>query len=241
MSDDLTVLVVDDELITRECLCNYFAEERYRVLAAATAEEAEQILARETVDLVLLDIRMPGKDGLTLTRELRVHSEVGIILISARQDAVDQLIGLECGADDYVTKPFSPRDILARAKNLCRRVRLIRAQAPVSTGQNLLRFDACTVDLGLRQVTDCDNRVSQLTGGEFQLLSVLLGNLGKTMSRDQLLDQMRNREWAPNDRTIDVLIGRLRRKLRDDPANPRIILTIHGVGYLLAAKALQAR
>ncbi|WP_256573134.1 response regulator [Pseudomonas sp. CC6-YY-74] len=241
MSDDLTVLVVDDELITRECLCNYFAEERYRVLAAATAEEAEQILARETVDLVLLDIRMPGKDGLTLTRELRVHSEVGIILISARQDAVDQLIGLECGADDYVTKPFSPRDILARAKNLCRRVRLIRAQAPVSTGQNLLRFDACTVDLGLRQVTDCDDRVSQLTGGEFQLLSVLLGNLGKTMSRDQLLDQMRNREWAPNDRTIDVLIGRLRRKLRDDPANPRIILTIHGVGYLLAAKALQAR
>lgn len=239
MSDDLTVLVVDDELITRECLCNYFAEERYRVLAAASAEEAEQILAREVVDLILLDIRMPGKDGLTLTRELRVHSEVGIILISARQDVVDQLIGLECGADDYVTKPFSPREILARAKNLCRRVRLIRAQVPLSTGEVLLRFAECTVDLGLRQVTDCDGRVSQLTGGEFQLLSVLRGNLGKTMSRDQLLDQMRNREWVPNDRTIDVLIGRLRRKLRDDPANPRIILTIHGAGYLLTAKALQ--
>ncbi len=241
MADDLTVLVVDDELITRECLCNYFAEERYRVLAAATAEEAEQILAREAVDLVLLDIRMPGKDGLTLTRELRVHSEVGIILISARQDAVDQLIGLECGADDYVTKPFNPREILARAKNLCRRVRLIRSQAPSAAEADLLRFEDCTVDLGLRQVSDREGQVSPLTGGEFQLLSVLLGHIGKTMSRDQLLDQMRNREWAPNDRTIDVLIGRLRRKLRDDPANPRIILTVHGVGYLLAAKALQGR
>lgn len=241
MFDDLTVLVVDDELITRECLCNYFSEERYRVLAATTAEEAEQILAREAVDLILLDIRMPGKDGLTLTRELRVHSEVGIILISARQDAVDQLIGLECGADDYVTKPFNPREILARAKNLCRRVRLTRAQAPSQVEAELLRFDECTVDLGLRQVTDRDDQVSPLTAGEFQLLSVLLSNLGKTMSRDQLLDQMRNREWAPNDRTVDVLVGRLRRKLRDDPANPRIILTIHGVGYLLATKALQSR
>ncbi|WP_439861240.1 response regulator [Pseudomonas sp. MBLB4136] len=241
MFDDLTVLVVDDEVITRECLCNYFAEERYRVLAAATAEEAEQILAREAVDLILLDIRMPGKDGLTLTRELRVHSEVGIILISARQDAVDQLIGLECGADDYVTKPFNPREILARAKNLCRRVRLIRAQTPTRAEADLLRFDECTVELGLRQVTDRDGQVSQLTGGEFQLLSVLLSHIGKTMSRDQLLDQMRNREWAPNDRTIDVLVGRLRRKLRDDPANPRIILTVHGVGYLLAPKALQPR
>jgi DNA-binding response OmpR family regulator len=241
MADDLTVLVVDDDLITRECLCNYFTEERYRVLAAGTAEEAEHILGREAVDLVLLDIRMPGKDGLTLTRELRVHSEIGIILISARQDSVDQLIGLECGADDYVIKPFNPRELLARAKNLCRRVRLIRTQASDVAGADLLRFDECTVDLGLRQVSDHVGQVSPLTGGEFQLLSVLLGHLGKTMSRDQLLDQMRNREWVPNDRTIDVLIGRLRRKLRDDPANPRIILTVHGVGYLLAAKALQAR
>lgn len=241
MADDLTVLVVDDEFITRECLCNYFSEERYRVLAAATAEEAEQILAREAVDLILLDIRMPGKDGLTLTRELRVHSEVGIILISARQDSVDQLIGLECGADDYVIKPFNPREILARAKNLCRRVRMIRAQAPRGAEPDLLSFDECTVDLGLRQVGYPDGQVSQLTGGEFQLLGVLLGHVGKTMNRDQLLDRMRNREWAPNDRSIDVLIGRLRRKLRDDPANPRIILTIHGVGYLLAAKALQVR
>lgn len=241
MADDLTVLVVDDELVTRECLCNYFAEERYRVLAAATAEEAEQILAREVVDLILLDIRMPGKDGLTLTRELRVHSEVGIILISARQDSVDQLIGLECGADDYVIKPFNPREILARAKNLCRRVRLIRERAPLTAEAELLRFDDCSVDLGLRQVSYPDGQVSQLTGGELQLLGVLLAHLGKTMSRDQLLDRMRNREWAPNDRSIDVLIGRLRRKLRDDPANPRIILTVHGVGYLLVAKALRAR
>lgn len=241
MADDLTVLVVDDELITRECLCNYFSEEHYRVLAAATAEEAEQVIAREAVDLVLLDIRMPGKDGLTLTRELRVHSEVGIILISARQDSVDQLIGLECGADDYLIKPFNPREILARAKNLCRRVRLIREHARATAESDLLHFDACSVDLDLRQVSYPDGQVSQLTGGELQLLGVLLGHLGKTMSRDQLLDRMRNREWAPNDRSIDVLIGRLRRKLRDDPSSPRIILTVHGVGYLLAARALQAR
>lgn len=241
MAQDLSVLVVDDDPISRETLCTYFAAEHYQVLSAATVEEAEQLLARTAVDLLLLDIRMPGKDGLTFTRELRVHSEVGIILISARQAEIDQLIGLECGADDYVTKPFNPREILARAKNLCRRVRLIRAKAPAENEQDVIRFERCTVDLSLRQVRDCDGDISQLTAGEFQLLGVLLAHIGKTMTRDQLLDQMRNREWAPNDRTVDVLIGRLRRKLRDDAASPRIILTVHGAGYVLAAKALHSQ
>ena len=232
---DAKVLVVDDDAVTRSCLVNYFVAEGYEVREAGTAEEAEQQLAAEPADLVLLDIRLPHKDGLTLTRELRVRSEVGIILVSGRQDEVERIIGLECGADEYVTKPFNPREILARAKNLIRRVRQVDAAgsstpavraplaAPVCEGV-VLHEDA-------RQLTHADGAVTALTEGEFQLLRAFLAHPGQTMSRDALLDQIRNREWVPSDRTVDVLVGRLRRKLHDDAANPKIILTVHGAGY----------
>ena len=123
MNVDARILVVDDEQLTRQCLSSYFEQEGYTVFCAETAEQAEGILSSEAIDVILLDIRLPGKDGLTLTRELRVHTEVGIILVTGRLDEVDRLIGLECGADEYVTKPFNPREILARTKNLVRRVR----------------------------------------------------------------------------------------------------------------------
>ncbi|MBS0554179.1 MAG: response regulator [Proteobacteria bacterium] len=231
MPRDVKVLVVDDDPVTRSCLAEYFAAEHYEVIVAETAEEAGRIASTQDVDLVLLDIRLPGKDGLTLTRELRVLSEVGIILVSGRQDEIERIVGLECGADEYVTKPFNPREILARAKNLIRRVKQARTLPTRSARENVVVFAGCTLHIDRRRVVDADGGEMELTEGEFQLLKAFLRHAGQTMTRDHLMDMIRNREWAPNDRTVDVLVGRLRRKLKDNPANPRIILTVHGVGY----------
>ena len=236
MHTDAKILVVDDEPITRQCLSSYLEEEGYRVFCAETAEEAEGILNSEPIDVVLLDIRLPGKDGLTLTRELRVHSEVGIILVTGRQDEVDRLIGLECGADEYVTKPFNPREILARSKNLIRRVRHSYSKPTDALPHSFKSFDRWKLNMDRRQLLDERQQETQLTEGEFKLLNCLMIQAGEVMSREQILDQIRNREWVPSDRTVDVLIGRLRRKLGDDPANPKLILTVHGAGYLFTPK-----
>lgn len=237
------VLIVDDDPLIRELLQSYLAGEGYEVACASTAEAAESALAEAErdgppFDLVLLDIRLPGKDGLTLTRELRVRSEVGIILITGRNDDIDRIVGLECGADDYVIKPPNPRELVSRAKNLIRRVRHARTPAPAAAAaprQQLKRFAHWQLDADRRRLIDRDGSETLLTHGEFQLLSVFLRNSGHTLNRDQLMDQIRNREWLPNDRSIDVLVGRLRRKLRDDPAEPELIITIHGAGYLFTA------
>jgi DNA-binding response OmpR family regulator len=237
MLSDTKILIVDDDELTRQVLSSYFENEGYDVLCATTAEEAEELLVLGTVDLILLDIRMPGKDGLTLTRELRVNNEVGIILVTGSQDEVDRLIGLECGADEYVTKPFNPREILARAKNLIRRVRLCRQVKSADNDDNILKaFDHWKLNPVRRQLIDEEQTTVQLTEGEFQLLKCLMDHVGQIMTRDQILDQIRNREWVPTDRTVDVLIGRLRRKLGDDSTNPRLILTVHGAGYLFTPK-----
>ncbi len=237
MLSDTKILIVDDDELTRQVLSSYFENEGYDVLCATTAEEAEELLVLGTVDLILLDIRMPGKDGLTLTRELRINNEVGIILVTGSQDEVDRLIGLECGADDYVTKPFNPREILARAKNLIRRVRLCQQVKSADNDDHILKaFDRWKLNPVRRQLIDEEQTTVQLTEGEFQLLKCLMDHVGQIMTRDQILDQIRNREWVPTDRTVDVLIGRLRRKLGDDSTNPRLILTVHGAGYLFTPK-----
>lgn len=230
------VLIVDDDPLIRELLHAYLSREGYDVHCAATAELAETFLASQTVDLVMLDIRLPGKDGLTLTRELRVRSEVGIILITGRNDEIDRIVGLECGADDYVIKPLNPRELVSRAKNLIRRVRHAQTPQPVvAVSKPVKQFADWALDTDRRRLIDPAGNETLLTHGEYQLLSVFLRNSGHTLSRDQLMDQIRNREWVPNDRSIDVLVGRLRRKLHDDPAEPQLIITIHGAGYLFTA------
>jgi DNA-binding response OmpR family regulator len=230
------VLIVDDDPLIRELLQAYLSQEGYEVHCAATAELAETFLASQTVDLVMLDIRLPGKDGLTLTRELRVRSEVGIILITGRNDEIDRIVGLECGADDYVIKPLNPRELVSRAKNLIRRVRHAQTPQPVAAiAKPVKQFADWALDTDRRRLIDPTGSETLLTHGEYQLLSVFLRNSGHTLSRDQLMDQIRNREWVPNDRSIDVLVGRLRRKLHDDPAEPQLIITIHGAGYLFTA------
>ncbi|EQM68920.1 response regulator [Pseudomonas solani] len=238
------VLVVDDDPVIRELLRTYLGDEGYEVFCAADAEQAEVLLAEtshlgQPVELVLLDIRLPGKDGLTLTRELRVRSEIGIILITGRNDEIDRIVGLECGADDYVIKPLNPRELVSRTKNLVRRVRHAQAEHnPVR--QVLKQFGDWLLDADRRRIIDSSGHETLLTQGEFQLLSTFLRNSGHTLNRDQLMDQIRNREWLPNDRSIDVLVGRLRRKLRDDPADPQLIITIHGAGYLFTATPSEA-
>jgi DNA-binding response OmpR family regulator len=230
------VLIVDDDPLIRELLHAYLSQEGYEVHCAATAELAETFLASQPVDLVMLDIRLPGKDGLTLTRELRVRSEVGIILITGRNDEIDRIVGLECGADDYVIKPLNPRELVSRAKNLIRRVRHAQSPQPVmAVSKPVKQFADWALDTDRRRLIDPAGGETLLTHGEYQLLSVFLRNSGHTLSRDQLMDQIRNREWVPNDRSIDVLVGRLRRKLHDDPAEPQLIITIHGAGYLFTA------
>lgn len=228
---DISILIVEDDDITRDCLVEYFKTEQYRVYSTECAEQAEKILQDEPIDLVLLDIRLPGKDGLTLTREIRANAETGIILVTSRQDEIERIIGLECGADEYVSKPFNPRELLARAKNLARRVRAAANGQPAATTGNVRRFDDWRFDLDRRVLIDGDDQQTPLTHGEYQLLCAFIRHSGQTLSRDQLLDQIKNREWAPNDRTVDVLVGRLRRKLGDNPAHPKTILTVHGAGY----------
>ncbi len=240
MPGNSMILVVDDEPTSRHILAGYFESEGYLVREAQTAEQAEAILEEETIDLILLDIRMPGKDGLTLTRELRVNSDIGIILVTMRQDDVDRIVGLECGADDYVTKPFNPREVLARAKNLIQRVQQLRQlRLAVTSGDSYRTFNGWTLDVNLRRLIYLDDEKVQLTDGECQLLMALISHAGVAMTRDDLMDKIRNREWLPNDRTIDVLIGRLRRKLRDDSADPNIIITVHGTGYLFNPKVIK--
>lgn len=233
MNDPAAVLIVDDDPITLESLASYFEKEGFTVHPVSTAEEGEEILAKTPIDLVLLDIRLPGKDGLTLTRELRVRSEVGIMLVTGRQDEIDRIVGLECGADDYITKPFNMRETLARAKNLIRRVQHSKIATQTSNEESAIKhFHNWTLDLNRRVLIDSEQEETSLTHGEFQLLIVFINNAGRTLTRDQLMDQIRNREWVPSDRTIDVLVGRLRRKIKDDPAKPSMITTIHGTGYL---------
>lgn len=196
---------------------------------AANGDEMEQALTRRRYDLVLLDINLPGRDGLSLMRELRTRSEMGIILVTAKSDAVDRVVGLELGADDYIVKPYEQRELLARVKNILRR--LARAAAH-DDGGTALRFEGWTLDTARRSLTDPAGTTVPLTTGEFNLLETMARQPQRVLSRDRLLDAISNREWSPSDRSVDVLIGRLRKKIEPDPAQPRLLVTVRNVGYV---------
>lgn len=180
-------------------------------------------------DLVLLDINLPGRDGLSLLRELRSRSDLGIILVTAKADTVDRVVGLELGADDYVVKPYERRELLARVKNILRR---LARTSFLNDDRSVHHFDGWTLDTGRRLLTDSNGAVVSLTTGEFNLLAVLARHPQRVFSRDRLLDAVSNREWSPSDRTVDVLIGRLRKKIEADPSQPRMLVTVRNVGYV---------
>jgi two-component system torCAD operon response regulator TorR len=229
MAEPDHILVVEDEPITREQLVSYFEEEGFRVTSTGSCDEVHELVKNSDIILVLLDIKLPGKDGLTLTREIRAQSDVGIILVTSKQEQIDRILGLESGADDYVTKPFDPRELLSRARNLIRRVQLQQRQRRKNHIRN---FEGWQLDLNKRELTSPEGEKTTLSAGEYQLLLAFMEQAGEVMNRDQLMNRIRNREWYPDDRYIDVLVGQLRKKLGERAANAKIIATIHGTGYL---------
>ena len=203
---------------------------------ATDSDTAEQVLRDKVIDVVLLDIRIPGKDGLALTRDIRSSSNVGIILVTQKKDDIDKIVGLEMGADDYVTKPYNPRELLVRLRNLL--ARLKAAASPESNqfaAAKTARFGEWTLHLGRRSLENRAGDSSQLTEGEFKLLTALLQHPGTVMNRDQIMNRMDRRDWFPTDRTIDVLVARLRKKLNDDRKQPAYIDTARGAGYIFIA------
>ncbi|PWC31553.1 two-component system response regulator TorR [Azospirillum sp. TSO22-1] len=227
------LLVVEDEAVSREKLAGYLTAEGFDVLTAEDGTAMRKLMRDYAVDLVLLDINLPGESGLTLARELRARSEIGIILVTGRADEVDRIVGLEIGADDYVTKPYNMRELLVRVRNLLRRTAGVARPAAEAS---VFRFGGWSFAPERRRLEAPNGDLVKLTRAEYELLSALVGRPGVVLSRDYLMDQINHRIWAPNDRSIDVLVGRLRRKLEPDPRSPTIIVTAHGEGYVFTAE-----
>ncbi|MFQ2262322.1 two-component system response regulator TorR [Aeromonas dhakensis] len=230
------ILVVEDDVVTREKLTGYFEREGYRVTAVENGQEMRAVLAAQEVALVMLDINLPGEDGLLLTRELRARSTVGIILVTGRSDAVDRIVGLEMGADDYVTKPFELRELLVRVKNLLWRISLAAAQpSELAVADDAVRFGPWRFDIPRRQLSR-DGVPVRLTKAEYEVLVAFIANAGRVLSRERILALTSHRGDGPSDRTIDVLIRRLRGKMEQDPRDPQLFVTVHGEGYLFAGE-----
>ncbi len=233
------VLVVEDDVVTRTKLAGYFQNEGYTVSEAESGDEMRDMLKQHSIDLVMLDINLPGSDGLMLTRELRSQSDIGIILVTGRTDSIDKIVGLEMGADDYVTKPFELRELLVRVKNLLWRISNARnasVQQPQEHNDNIVRFAEWTFDIQRRALSRNGEPV-KLTKAEYELLVALSSHPNQVLSRERILNMISHRVDAPNDRTIDVLIRRMRAKMEFDPKNPQIFVTVHGEGYMFAGDA----
>jgi two-component system phosphate regulon response regulator OmpR len=241
MGEPLHVLVVDDEPRIRTMLRRYLSEEGFKVSEAADGGAMRAALDREAVNLVLLDLVMPGEDGLSLARHVRQRSEIPIIILTGKGDLIDRVVGLEAGADDYITKPFELREVLARIRTVMRRAGPRAAPgaparpspAPDRADETLL-FQGWRLDLVRRELTRPAGDVVPLTAGEFELLRVFALHPNRVLSRDQLIDLVKGREWAAYDRAVDTQVGRLRKKLEADPSNPTLIKTVRGGGYIFA-------
>jgi two-component system OmpR family response regulator len=231
MSDNGHILVVDDQKEICDVVQEYLTGEGYRVSTAHDGNGMRRVLGQHHIDLVILDLMLPGEDGLTLARSLRNESGIGIIILTGRGETVDRIIGLEMGADDYLPKPFHLRELLARVKSVLRRVQS-RVGEPGQPVRTNARFAGWSLDLSSRELLSPAGQQVRLTTGEFDLLAAFVNNPNQVLSRDRLLDLARNREAGPFDRTIDVQVGRLRRKLEDDPQNPSLIKTVRGSGYI---------
>jgi two-component system OmpR family response regulator len=225
------ILVVDDDPELRQLLHEYFGGWGYSVLLASDGAQMWEQLAKQPVDLVILDLMLPGEDGLALCRNLRTKSSLPILMLTASGDEVNRIIGLEMGADDYIHKPFIPRELLARVKNILRRSGEAGGSAAPARE---LHFATWVLDLNAHHLVDAAGVVVSLSSGEFRLLKALADNPNRVLSRDQLLEVFSNREAAPFDRTIDVMISRLRRRLGDDGEEP-LIKTVRNEGYMLVA------
>jgi len=234
MQDRKHIVVVDDEPGIRETIQEYLELHDFRVTTAGGGEELRRALDGSDPDLVLLDIRMPGEDGLSLARFLRAEKQVGIIMLTAAGEVVDRIVGLEMGADDYLAKPVDLRELLARIKAVLRRTDRAReaAEADLPEGMRVARFGRFTLNLDSHKLFDGSGGEIPLTGMEFDLLKAFADNPNRVLTRDQLLNLAHNRDWEPFDRSIDIRIARIRRKIESDPAKPQVIKTVRGAGYI---------
>ena len=227
------ILIVDDHREIRELVARVLTKEGFRVSAAADGRAMHKALADGRIDLILLDLMLPGEDGLSLCRTLRAQSDISIIMLTAKGDEVDRVIGLEMGADDYLPKPFGSRELIARIKAVLRRGGHERAEAAQTSKPKFYRFDRWTLDAGARALLRDDGVTISLSTGEYDLLMALVERPQRVLSRDQLLDIARGRSASAFDRAIDTQISRLRKKIEADPSNPTIIKTVWGGGYTL--------
>ncbi|MFN3302497.1 MAG: response regulator [Roseateles sp.] len=248
---DLHIAVVDDEVAITELLARYLAGHGFRTTQLHSGRALMETMASDPPLLVLLDLGLPGEDGFAIARQLREHWRCGLVIITGRGDAVDKVVGLEIGADDYVTKPFDLRELVARIKAVLRRIapatpqeappeRAAASPAPAEPGRDCLAFDGWLLDPAARRLTDPDGQEVVLTAGEFDLLQTFAEHAGRVLSRDFLLSQTRGREAGPFDRTIDVQVGRLRKKLEPQAETPQLIKSVRSAGYLFTPTVTSA-
>ncbi len=229
------LLVVDDDREIRRLLDEYLTQSGYRVTGVGDGRSMRRALDEHRIDFVVLDLMLPGEDGLSLCRSLRAQSNIPVLMLTARGSEIDRIVGLEMGADDYLAKPFNPRELLARVKSILRRAKSLPHQQ-VAADVSSYRFGQWSLDVATRNITAADGLVVPLSGAEFRLLSIFLEHPQVVLSRDQLLELVSGRETIPFDRSIDVLIGRLRKRLNDDGKEPTLIKTVRGAGYVLATR-----
>ena len=227
------ILVVDDDPRLREMLRRYLEGEGFVVALAADGAAMRKAMAERLVDLLLLDLMLPGEDGLALAREVRSRSEVPIIILSGKGDTIDRVVGLEIGADDYIAKPFHLREVLARIKTVLRRSGAKAAAEPAAPA-GCLSFEGWRIDPAKRELTAPQGRAVELTTGEFDLMLAFARHPQRVLTRDRIMDLIKGHDWSPLDRSIDNQVRRLRRKIEDRPDEPRLIKTVRGAGYLFA-------
>jgi two-component system OmpR family response regulator len=228
------VLVVDDDLEIRSLLRDYLQKNGYRVTAVADGKGMWAALEQAHADVIVLDLMLPGDDGLTLCRNLRARSDVPVLMLTARGEETDRIVGLEMGADDYLAKPFNPRELLARIKSILRRARALPENMQPDTARSLA-FAGWTLDVATRNLHSPAGVVVALSGTEYKLLRIFLAHPNRVLNRDLLIDLMLSRDASPFDRSIDVQVSRLRHRLAEDAKEPAIIKTVRGEGYVFAA------
>ncbi|MCP4986474.1 MAG: two-component system response regulator ArcA [Colwellia sp.] len=221
------ILVVEDEEVTRFNLRNLFEAEGYTVFEAVDGDSMVEQLKLNTINLVIMDINLPGKNGLLLARQLTSNKDLGLIFLTGRDSDIDKILGLEIGADDYLTKPFNPRELTIRARNILSRI----GQTSTESEQSIISFNQWTLDGNSRQMTSPEGEIIAIPRGEYRALSLLIKNTGKIITRQELIKEMTGRDLRANDRTVDVTIRRLRKHFELNPSTPELINTIHGEGY----------
>lgn len=226
------ILIVEDDIFIQKVLKDYLDKEGYKTSLATNGLEMKQIIGDSNIDLVIMDLKLPGEDGISLTRFLKEKYNIGIIILTSMNETFDKVIGLEVGADDYITKPFEERELLARIRSVLRRVNEIKASEKKEG--NKIYFEGWQLNVKTRILCDPDGNQKDLTGSEFALLIELASNPQKIIKRENLLKTIYNRSWNPLDRSIDVLVTRLRHKIEKDSKNPKIIKTVRGQGYVFS-------